>query len=291
MTRYRVTHKTIYEYVEPVTVSHNVLHLSPISTRRQQVEYFNCSVTPTPAIAHQRIDYFGNRVDSFTIQEQHTHLEVLVESVLNVEEGFSLDNAVSDTWEKVRDVLKKPSSEDELSAAEYCFDSRLVPTARMYAEYASVSFTAGRPLLEAMLDLTKRIYHEFTYDNEATAVTTTVPEVFKERRGVCQDFAHVQLACLRSLGLAARYVSGYLETEPPPGKEKLIGVDASHAWASIWCPGIGWIGFDPTNACVAGDRHIIVAVGRDFSDVSPQKGVILGGGAHNVTAIVDVTRL
>jgi transglutaminase-like putative cysteine protease len=291
MTRYRVKHETIYQYAEPVTVSHNVIHLSPISTPRQQVEQFSCTVLPTPAISHQRTDYFGNRVDSFTIQEQHTKLVVTVESILNVSAAFALDAAVSDAWEKVREHLTKTVSEEVLSAVEYCFESRLVPTAVDYAAYATQSFTPGRPLLEAALDLTKRINADFIYDAKATAVTTTVPEVFAQRRGVCQDFAHIGLACLRSIGLAARYVSGYLETDPPPGQAKLVGVDASHAWLSIWCPGVGWIGFDPTNACLVGDRHLIVAVGRDFSDVSPTKGVILGGGTHQVQAIVDVSRI
>jgi transglutaminase-like putative cysteine protease len=291
MTRYCVKHVTTYRYVEPVTVSHNVLHLSPLSTPRQQLEQFICSITPTPAVSHQRNDYFGNRVDSFTIQEQHTELVVAVESHLSVEPALVIDDVVSEPWEIVRERLLQVHSHDVLSAIEFRFESQMVPVGIDYAAYALESFTPGRPILEATFDLTKRINRDFIYDAKATAVTTTVPEVFTKRRGVCQDFAHVGLACLRSIGLAARYVSGYLETDPPPGQVKLVGVDASHAWLSIWCPGSGWIGFDPTNACVVGDRHLIVAVGRDFSDVSPTKGVILGGGTHEVQAVVDVTRL
>ena len=291
MTRYRVKHVTRYQYVEPVTVSHNVLHLSPMSTPRQQVENFSCVVVPTPAVFHQRTDYFGNRVDSFTIQEQHTELIVTVESILNVNAAFALDATVTEAWEKARDRLLQADTDEVLAAVEYSFESRMIPTGEDYAAYAAQSFTVGRPLLEAALDLTIRINRDFIYDAKATAVTTTVPEVFAQRRGVCQDFAHVGLACLRSIGLAARYVSGYLETDPPPGQVKLVGVDASHAWLSIWYPGVGWIGFDPTNACLVGDRHLIVAVGRDFSDVSPTKGVILGGGTHEVQATVDVARI
>jgi transglutaminase-like putative cysteine protease len=263
-----------------------------MATPRQQVELFNCTVSPTPAVSHQRTDYFGNRIDSFTIQEQHTSLVVTVESIVNVQDSFALDSTVtSPAWEVVRDRLKKPDIDEVLAAAEFRFDSRIVPTGSDYAAYALKSFTPGRSLLDAVLDLTRRINRDFIYDAEATAVTTTVPEIFAKRRGVCQDFAHMELACLRSIGLAARYVSGYLETDPPPGQAKLVGVDASHAWISIWSPSFGWIGFDPTNACLVGDRHLIVAVGRDFSDVSPTKGVILGGGEHNVSAVVDVLRL
>lgn len=291
MTRYRVSHTTTYRYGEPVTVSHNVLHLAPASTPRQHVESFTLEITPTPAVQHQRADYFGNRVDCFTVQDQHTTLVVEAVSHLEVEPAFALDAHVTGPWEGVRDHLHQPRGDDEVLAAEFRFDSPMVPTGPEYAAYAAESFTPGRALLDAALDLVHRINTGFVYDQKATAVTTLVPEVFAKRRGVCQDFAHVGIACLRSLGLAARYVSGYLETEPPPGQPRLVGVDASHAWLSVWCPGIGWIGLDPTNDCLVSDRHLIVAVGRDFSDVSPTKGVILGGGTHEVRVSVDVARL
>lgn len=291
MTRYRVSHVTTYRYSEPVTVSHNVLHLSPASTPRQHIESFTLDITPVPAVQHQRADYFGNRVDCFTVQDQHTQLIVRAESVLEVEPAFALDAHVTAAWEGVRDHLYRPHGDDEVLASEFRFDSPMVPTGPEYAAYAAVSFTPGRALLDAALDLVHRINIDFIYDPKATAVTTTVPEVFQKRRGVCQDFAHFGIACLRSLGLASRYVSGYLETEPPPGQARLVGVDASHAWLSLWCPGIGWIGLDPTNDCLASDRHLIVAVGRDFTDISPTKGVILGGGSHDVGAVVDVARI
>jgi transglutaminase-like putative cysteine protease len=291
MTKYRVSHVTTYRYGEPVTVSHNVLHLAPVSTPRQQVESFTLAITPTPAVQHQRADYFGNRVDCFTVQDQHTTLVVEAVSILEVEPAFALDAHVTGPWERVRDHLKRPSGDEEVHAAEFRFDSPMVPTGPEYAAYAAESFVPGRALLDAALALVHRIHTDFSYDQKATAVTTQVPEVFAKRRGVCQDFAHIGIACLRSLGLAARYVSGYLETEPPPGQPKLVGVDASHAWLSVWCPGIGWIGLDPTNDCLVSDRHLIVAVGRDFTDVSPTRGVILGGGSHEVRAVVDVQRL
>jgi transglutaminase-like putative cysteine protease len=291
MTRYRVSHVTTYCYGEPVTVSHNVLHLAPINTPRQRVESFTLNITPAPAVQHQRVDYFGNRVDFFTVQDQHTELIVRAESVLEVEPAFALDARITEAWEVVRDHLFHPNGDEEVRASEFRYDSPLVPTGPDYAAYALVSFTPNRPLLDAALDLVRRIHVDFIYDPKATAVTTTVPEVFAKRRGVCQDFAHVGIACLRSIGLASRYVSGYLETAPPPGQIKLVGVDASHAWLSLWCPGIGWVGLDPTNDCLASDRHLIVAVGRDFTDISPTKGVILGGGTHEVSAVVDVARI
>ncbi len=291
MTRYRVSHVTTYNYGEPVTVSHNVLHLAPANTPRQRVESFTLDISPVPAVQHQRSDYFGNRVDCFTVQDQHTRLIVRAESILEVEPAFALDAHVTGPWEGVRDHLFHPQGDEEVLASEFRFDSPMVPTGPEYAAYAAESFTAGRSLLDAALDLVHRINTDFVYDPKATAVNTTVPEVFAKRRGVCQDFAHFGIACLRSLGIASRYVSGYLETEPPPGQVKLVGVDASHAWMSLWCPGIGWIGLDPTNDCLASDRHLIVAVGRDFTDISPTKGVILGGGTHAVHAVVDVSRI
>jgi transglutaminase-like putative cysteine protease len=291
MTRYRIQHVTTYRYSEPVTVSHNVLHLAPITTPRQTVFSCECVVEPQPSVFHQRTDYFGNQVHSFTVQEQHTLLRVTVTSEVEVNPAHSYETVASENWESVRALLNNPTHDAALFASEFRHESRLISLKQQYAEYAAPSFTAGRPIMDAVLDLTKRIHRDFIYDSDATSVHTTVDEVFIKRRGVCQDFAHVGIACLRSLGLAARYVSGYLETEPPPGQEKLIGVDASHAWLSIWCSTMGWIACDPTNACLVGDRHVIVAVGRDFDDVSPTKGVILGGGQSHVSAVVDVTRL
>jgi transglutaminase-like putative cysteine protease len=290
MARYRVVHITTYRYGEQVSVSHNQLHLAPGSNGRQRCEDFVLEISPRPAVIHRRDDWFGNRVDSFTVQDPHRELVVKATSTVEVEPSFGLDPSVTPPWEEVRDALSLPRG-DDVAASEFACPSPLVPSDARYATWAAADFTAYRPLLDAALALTMRIHREFTYDAEATAVDTPLAEAFASRRGVCQDFAHLGIACLRSLGLAARYVSGYLETDPPPGQAKLVGADASHAWLSLYCPGIGWIGLDPTNGCVVGDRHLIVAIGRDFSDVSPVRGVILGGGAHQVAVSVDVARV
>jgi transglutaminase-like putative cysteine protease len=191
-------------------------------------------------------------------------------------------------WEEVRDQLARDRSPAWLDAFQFTFDSRYVLAAARYADYAANSFTPGRPILEAALDLTRRIHKAFVYDPRATTLATPVAEVFEKRRGVCQDFAHLMLACLRSLGLAVRYVSGYLSTVPPPGKERLVGADATHAWVSVFCGLGGWIDLDPTNDQIPADRHVLLAWGRDYDDVSPLKGVILGGGQHVVKVSVDV---
>lgn len=290
MARYRVVHITTYRYGEPVGVSHNLLHLAPSTAGRQRCEDFALEISPRPAVMHRRTDWFGNRVDAFTVQDPHRELVVRATSTVEVEPAFGLDPAVTPAWEQVREALRQPRG-DDVAASEFACPSPLVPADPQYAAWAAADFPPGRALLDAALALVMRINREFTYDAEATAVDTPLAEAFANRRGVCQDFAHLGIACLRSLGLAARYVSGYLETDPPPGQPKLVGADASHAWLSVYCPGIGWIGLDPTNACPVGDRHLIVAIGRDFSDVSPVRGVILGGGAHQVSVSVDVARV
>ena len=185
------------------------------------------------------------------------------------------------------DRLLADRSSDWLRARQFAFESRYVTGVKEYREYARPSFAPGRSILEAAVDLTRRLHTEFTYDPRATTITTPIKDVFRTRRGVCQDFAHLQLAAVRSLGLAARYVSGYLSTTPPPGKPKLVGADASHAWVSVFCGEAGWVDLDPTNNQLAGDRHIVLAWGRDYDDVSPVKGVILGGGPHTVEVSVD----
>jgi transglutaminase-like putative cysteine protease len=191
-------------------------------------------------------------------------------------------------WEQVRDRLPQELDVEWLDAYQYVFDTRSASARPEFHRYALESFTPGRPILLAALDLTARIFREFTYDPRATNVTTPIREVFEHRRGVCQDFAHLQIACLRSLGLAARYVSGYLSTLPPPGRPRLVGADATHAWVSLFCGEYGWVDLDPTNNQIPADRHVLLAWGRDYDDVSPVKGVILGGGAHSVIVSVDV---
>jgi transglutaminase-like putative cysteine protease len=194
-------------------------------------------------------------------------------------------------WEKVREATARDVLDPDSQAGEFLFESPHVTTSPAFADYAAESFTTGRPLLEALLHFTARIFHDFRFDKRATTVATPVEEVFRKRRGVCQDFAHFGIACLRSIGLPARYVSGYLETLPPPGRPRLIGADASHAWFAVWCPGFGWIDADPTNNVLPADRHITLAWGRDFSDVSPLRGVVIGGGGHGLGVSVDVARI
>lgn len=284
--RYHVHHTTTYHYSEPVSLCQNIAHLTPRKASRQTCEATTLSITPDPAVVEERTDYFGNPVTFFTIQEQHREMVVTVEHIIVVHPLVTIDPATP--WEEIRDRLPRDRAPDWLNAYQFVFDSRYALTADLLRDYALVSFLPGRPILEAAQDLTRRIHQEFQYDPRATTLATPVAEVFEQRSGVCQDFAHVQIACLRSLGLAARYVSGYLATTPPPGKPRLIGADATHAWVSLFCGEAGWIDLDPTNDQIPGNRHVLLAWGRDFEDVSPLKGVILGGGQHDVTVAVDV---
>lgn len=285
---YRVTHTTTYEYSEPVSLCQNLAHLTPRGGPRQTCRHSSLTVTPVPAVVANRTDYFGNPAVFFIVQESHCRLTVTASHVAEVEPFAAPDPARTPAWEEVRERLSGDRSPPVLEAYEFVFDSPHAQANAELAGYASASFAAGRPLLEAALDLNRRIGADFRYDPRATTVATPLQKVFASRRGVCQDFAHLEIACLRSLGLAARYVSGYLRTKPPPGQERLVGADASHAWVSFYCPGAGWIDLDPTNNQIASDKHILLAWGRDYDDVSPIKGVILGGGSHKVAVSVDV---
>jgi transglutaminase-like putative cysteine protease len=285
---YRVRHSTTYAYLDTVSICHNALHLRPRDSARQYCSAYELSVYPVPAVSSEWVDFFGNHVTFFSVQEPHRTLTVTARSTVEVG-SVELPHA-SDTpaWEAVCDLLRRDRSAVVLEAYQYVFDSPYVVRNASLRQYASPSFPAGRPLLAAVLDLTRRIHADFTYDPTATSVNTPLHDVLQDRRGVCQDFAHVQIGCLRALGLAACYVSGYLVTKPPPGRPRLVGADASHAWVSVYCPGSGWIDVDPTNNVLSSDRHIMVAVGRDYGDVSPIKGVFLGGGRHTVEVAVDV---
>lgn len=286
MNRYHITHTTRYVYAEAVSLCQNVAHLTPRVSPRQRADRPTLDIAPVPAVIESRIDYFGNPVSYFTIQEPHRELRVTATHRVEVDRSPPL--RASAAWETVCDRLPRDRSPAWLDAYQFAFDSRYAAADPLFAEYAAISFRPGRPILDAALDLTHRIHAEFAYDPRATTLATPVAEVFACRRGVCQDFAHLQLACLRSLGLAARYVSGYLSTEPPPGEPRLVGADATHAWVSLFCGDAGWIDFDPTNNQVPGNRSILLAWGRDYDDVSPLKGVILGGGPHAVHVSVDV---
>ncbi len=297
---YRITHQTHYRYSYPVDVANHVACLRPRQLPHQHVLEFDLAITPHPAMFIERTDYFGNTHQIFSIQSSHRELLVRSHSFVEVLSAKHDHSTAMIPWEFARDHIPEDRSPNGLDAYQFIFDSPRIPLARRYADYALQSFTPRRPLREALLDLTARIHTDFKFKSAATNVSTTVEEVFARRVGVCQDFAQVQIACLRSLRLAARYVSGYLRTIPPPGKERLVGADASHAWLSVYCPGETtstsspdstsslWIDLDPTNNCEPSGDHITLAWGRDYSDVSPLRGLILGGGSHALKVAVDV---
>jgi transglutaminase-like putative cysteine protease len=282
-------HRTTYHYGDAVSTSHHEARLSPRELEHQHTISHTIEIVPRPALRRRRFDYFGNRALHFGLSEPHRALEVVATSVVEVHAMLLPDPARTAAWETVRDTLRREPRRDVLDAYEMSFESPRVQLLPELGEYAAPSFVAGRPVLEAVRDLTRRIHADFTYDGTATEVSTPLEQVMKVRRGVCQDFAHVMLGCLRSVGLAARYVSGYLLTRPPPGKPKLVGADGSHAWVATWVPELGWVDFDPTNDMIPGEEHVTIAHGRDFSDVTPIRGVIMGGGAHALTVAVDVT--
>lgn len=290
---FRVRHVTTYAYAEPVLMAHHQAHLAPRTFQYQTCRRTLLRVTPEPAsLSMDGVDYFGNSLAFFTLQAPHKTLTVDAVSRVEVRPRDLPSPGETPEWESVVEMLRLGAGPMVLEAAEYTFDSPFVPCGDPgVAAYASKSFPPGQPILAGLLDLLHRIYRDFTYDPEATTLATPIARVLAERRGVCQDFAHLGIACLRSLGLPARYVSGYLLTRPPPGKEKLKGSDASHAWLSAWIPGAGWIDLDPTNDCIPGIEHVTTAWGRDYGDVSPLRGVVLGGGDHSLKVAVDVEPL
>jgi transglutaminase-like putative cysteine protease len=289
--RYRVTHETTYAYEEIVSIGHNEVRLEPRSTPRQRRPVTALAIEPTPAVIATELDYFGNPTTFFTVQEPHARMVLTARSDLEIAAARPLEQEPTLAWEELLANLRADCSVAGLSAFEMTFASALAPCAPEFAAYAAPSFPPGRPIFAAARELTARIHADFAYEPGATSVATPVREVLERRRGVCQDFAHVELACLRSLGLPARYVSGYLHTRPAPGKARLVGADASHAWVSVYCGADGWIDLDPTNDRVATDQHLTLAWGRDYADVAPIKGVILGGGEHTVEVAVDVEPL
>ena len=288
----RVLHETEYEYDSAVTVSRQLLHLTPRPLPTQKVASHRLAVSPGPAEMTAGVDYFGNAFSHAVITTPHRTLTVLAESTVLLQARPA--GAAPVPWETVRDSLAEARIPAVLDAARFLFESpHVAPSAELTA-YAGPSFPAGRPLFEAMLDLNRRIHDDFEFDPAATTLTTPLDEVLLHRRGVCQDFAHLMIGCLRSKGLAARYVSGYILTAPPPGMPRLIGSDASHAWVSVHCPGSApdcfeWVDLDPTNDCLLDREHVTLGWGRDFSDVTPMRGVILGGGEQELSVRVTVT--
>ena len=281
--RYRVRHRNRYQYVHPVSLSHSHATLLPRDTLNQQVLSAHLTILPGTDDVHERQDLFGNRMSRFSIEEVHTELNVLAETEVEVR-----SNRV--------DLSRDPDITDQSGIPAktrlYCRPSLYVPIGiPEIQQFADQCFTDGCGLIEGTRALNERIFHEFVYDQHFSDVETPVGLVLSERRGVCQDFAHLMLACLRSKGIASRYVSGYLETDPPAGQPKLMGADASHAWVSVFVPGTGWIDFDPTNGLLPSDRHVTLAWGRDYADVVPLKGLMTGGGQHALEVSVDVTPL
>jgi transglutaminase-like putative cysteine protease len=285
---YKIVHRSTYKYKYPVSVGNHVACLKPRATPPHQLVRNEISIHPTPATWTERTDYFGNCLSFFTVQERHKELVVEARSEVVIAENTKRWPQHAPAWEDVVLSLPADRSEEGLNAYQFAFESPRIRIRPEFAAYALESFTPRRPIHEALLDLTARIHTDFRFDSKVTNVRTPAEEVFRKRRGVCQDFAHVQVACLRSINLAARYVSGYLRTYPPPGRPRLIGADVSHAWASLYCPGSGWLDVDPTNNVVPSDGHVTLAWGRDYGDVSPLHGLVLGGGAHTLKVSVDM---
>jgi transglutaminase-like putative cysteine protease len=285
---YHITHRTLYEYAAPVSVSHHVTRLEPLVTATQSRENFSLQIFPEPALRKTRTDYFGNQLCFFAIQEIHSKLEIITSSRVTVRAEKPTQNESIAPWESVAEMFRDPVSPEIVEPYQFFFDSPQIRASLELADYARESFSENAPLLAGARDLTQRIFKDFKFDTRATTVATPLEEVWEKRRGVCQDFAHLGIACLRSIGLPARYVSGYLRTHSPEGKPRLIGADASHAWFSIFSPGTGWVDFDPTNNVQPAEEHITVAYGRDFGDVSPVAGILTGGGRHVVKVAVDV---
>ncbi|MDA0336842.1 MAG: transglutaminase family protein [bacterium] len=289
--KYRVVHRTEYDYAGPVDQCHNEARLLLRDSAHQHCEATQLDIEPQPKVYRERRDFFGNRVTYFAIQERHSRLRVSATSEVEVTADRNIDLSRSRRWEQARPHGADWGLQDGGAACLFALDSPLVPLSAPARQYAEISCPPGRPLLEVAHDLMARIHRDYTYVPGFTAVTTPLAEVMEHRKGVCQDFAHVAIACLRSMGLPARYVSGYLETLPPPGQRKLVGADASHAWFAVFDPDLGWVEFDPTNDRMAGEQHLTVAWGRDFADVSPLKGVLYGSGKHRLKVSVDVARV
>ena len=285
MPRYQVSHKTTYGYASPVIQSHHLLHLGPRRVPHQVVHRHAIVIEPAPAAKVVRADYFGNPATLISIEDQHRELTVRALSDIEVAPVAKPDFNATPTWENIATGKAAPMTAE---VAQFTCASRHARPSRQLFEFAKPSFPQGTPVMEGVRRLTERIFNEFKFDNATTDISTPVEAVLKQKSGVCQDFAHLEIAALRSLGLPARYVSGYILTHPPPGQVKLEGTDASHAWISVWSPDTGWVDFDPTNNLVNSLEHVTIAYGRDFEDVSPIGGVLLGGGKHSVAVAVDM---
>lgn len=280
---YRLRHVTTYQYDHAVDLAAHLLLLTPRPMTHQRVTRAALVVTPAPSHVTEAADHFGNQATRVFLDVPHERFEVVAEALVEVRFPDPPSPSATPPWE---DVAAAARCSD---AAEFVFPSPLAPIVAAATGYAAASFPAGRPVLAGLLELMGRIRRDFSYRPGVTGIHTQVTEVLAERRGVCQDFAHVMVSALRGLGLPARYVSGYVRTLPPPGGVARRGADQSHAWAEAWMgPEHGWVGLDPTNDIVVRDEHVVLAWGRDFGDVSPLRGVILGGGEHGLWVAVDL---
>ncbi len=286
---YEIEHRTHYAHAGRVATSQHIACLEPRVLPHQRLLSHELVTAPAAASVGRRIDYFGNTLHQVTILTPYTDLTVVSRGRVGVKRRHTPKDADGlATWEDVRDRLVSDDTTLDASVVECCYASPYVSVSSELADYARPSFTSGRGVIPGAIDLMGRIHRGFTFLPNATTITTPVTRVLAERHGVCQDFAHLQIACLRSLGLAARYVSGYLLTDPPPGQPRLVGADASHAWLSVFCPVLGWVDLDPTNDVLPDVRHITIGWGRDYGDVSPLRGVVLGGDDHTLEVGVTV---
>lgn len=290
-----ITHETTYRYMPAVENAHHMVYLKPASSGGQALLRYDLKVNPAPVQLRDTQDMYGNTRTYFSLQAAHERLSVVAESVVSTaSSGSSLLQTAGAwlPWERVRDQFRYRAGAPYDSASEFLFASPYIPRDEAFAEFARPSFLSGRPLPEAAHDLMNRIHTNLRYETASTQVNTPALQALKQGKGVCQDFAHIMVACCRALGLPARYVSGYMLTNPPPGQPRLIGCDASHAWASVYLPGVRqWLDFDPTNNRTPGEDYVTLATGRDFLDVSPMRGVIRGGAQHILEVAVTVAPL
>lgn len=291
--RYRIKHITQYKYSDRVSHCYNLAYMTPRQTDRQDCEKSRISITPAVANTSKNTDYFQNTSYHFEILRPHKELTISCESVVTTKPQdcrTRLNQGLS--CAETRSALMSANDIETLHAREFVLDSSMIQISEDLHAYAQPSFAEDKPFLACVMDLTRRIFEEFSYSPESTTIATPLSDVLANKKGVCQDFAHLQIACLRAMGFAAKYVSGYLETIPPPGQEKLVGADATHAWVSVYSLDEGWVEFDPTNHCLAGEQHIVTAMGRDYFDVTPLRGVIYGGGEKPLLMVsVDVARV
>ncbi|MCS0495325.1 transglutaminase family protein [Ancylobacter mangrovi] len=286
---YDIHQTTAYSYAHPVPVARHVVRMVPVERARQRVIVSHISVEPEPTEWTETRDFFGNKTLHIRIDTPHTDFKVHTRARVLVEPEPAREPEASPAWEEVREMAAASDDLTAASPAHHIYPSPAVVLSPPITDWAAQSFAAGRPMLAAAIELMHRLHDEFTYDSRATDVSTPALEAFEMRAGVCQDFAHIMIAGLRGLGLPAAYVSGFLRTEPPPGEERLQGADATHAWVMVWCgPEIGWQGLDPTNALLVSTDHVVLAVGRDYADVAPIGGVLLGSGRQKLDVAVDV---